>query len=98
MVLHEPVAIVFFPEGPGLLPAIRDWQARNPDWRLPLEDVIVCPVCGIPIRAIADFALLDRAGVQSEIRRYRDHYLRAACSNHFYPTEEYWAMVESRLR
>jgi hypothetical protein len=96
--LKEPVAIVFYPESPGMTSAIREWQARNADWRRPLETVIICPVCGIPIRAVADYALLDHTGVQAEIRRYRDEYLRAACSDHYWPTEEYWAMVTSRTR
>jgi hypothetical protein len=96
--VNQPVAIVFFPESPGITAAIRDWQARNPDWRRALDEVIVCPVCGIPVRAIADYALLDRAGIQAEIRRYRDQHLRAACSEHLWPSEEYWAMVESRKR
>jgi hypothetical protein len=95
---EEPVGIVFYPENVALPAAIRDWQARNPDWRRPLDDAIMCPVCGIPIRAIADFALLDWDRVREEIRRYRDDYLRAACSDHFWPTEAYWAIVSSRAR
>ncbi len=96
--LSETVAIVFFPESPGTIPAIEEWQARNPDWRRLLDTVIVCPVCGIQIRAIADFALLDQEGIQEAIRRYRDEHLRAACSDHYLPREEYWAMVSSRSR
>jgi hypothetical protein len=96
--VNEPVAIVFYPESPGITPAIQEWQARNPDWRRSLDAVIICPVCGIAVRAIADFALLDHADVQEEIRRYRDEYLRAACSDHHLPTEEYWAMETSRTR
>lgn len=96
--MNEPVAIVFFPESPGLIPAIEEWQERNPDWRRLLETVIICPVCGIPIRAIADFALLDHEGVQEAIRLYRDEHLRAACSDHYWPPEEYWAVVSSRTR
>ena len=96
--MNEPVAIVYYPESPGITPAIQDWQARNPDWRRPLDAVIICPVCGIAVRAIADFALLDHVGVQAEIRHYREEYLRAACSEHFWPTEEYWAVLASRTR
>jgi len=96
--LNEPVAIVFFPESAVLMPAIREWQGRNPDWRRPLEDAITCPVCGITVRAIADFALLDWDSVREEVRHFRDEYLRSACSDHFWPTEEYWAMVTSRAR
>jgi hypothetical protein len=96
--LSEPVAIVFYPESPGVTPAIEEWQARNTDWRRPLGAVIICPVCGIPIRAIADYALLDEDGVQEAIRHYRDEHLRAACSDHFWPSEEYWAVVSSRTR
>jgi hypothetical protein len=96
--LNQPVAIVFYPESAGLTPAIRDWQARNPDWRRPLEDIIICPVCGIPVRAIADFALLDWDSVRQEIRRYREEYLRVACSEHYWPTEAYWAVQASRIR
>ena len=95
---NEPVAIVFYPENAGTLPAIREWQRRNPDWRLPLEAPIVCPVCGIAVRAIADMALLDGDAVRIAIVHYRDVHLRAACSDHFWPTEEYWALVESRAR
>jgi hypothetical protein len=97
-VTREPVAIVFYPESEGLIPAIREWQARNPEWRRPLEEVIICPVCGLAARAIADFALLDGQELRAEITRYRDVYLRAACSDHFWPTEEYWALIESRTR
>jgi hypothetical protein len=96
--VSETVAIVFYPESPGITPAIEEWQARNPDWRRPLDTVIICPVCGIPIRAIVDYALLDHEGVQEEIARYRDEHLRAACSDHWLPREEYWAMVSSRSR
>ena len=77
--MKSPVAIVFYPESPGIIPAISEWQARNPEWRRPLEAVIICPVCGIPVRAVADFALLDHDGIQEEIRRYRDDPLRTAC-------------------
>jgi len=96
--VHEPVAIVFFPESPGITPAIQDWQARNPDWRRLLDEVIICPVCGIAVRAIADYALLDQAGVRTEVRRFKEEHLRAACSDHFWPTEEYWAVMASRTR
>ena len=96
--MNDPVAIVFFPETPGMTPAIREWQARNPDWRVVLDEVIVCPVCGLPARAIVDTALLDRDEVREAIRRYREDYLRAACSDHYLPTEAYWAVVESRNR
>ena len=96
--INDAVAIVFFPESAGVRPAIREWQNRNPDWRQPLNDVIVCPVCGIAVRAIADLALLDPAAVRGEVARYRDVHLRTACSDHFWPTEEYWAVVESRTR
>ena len=47
--------------------------------------MITCPVCGIPVRAIADLALLDEEGVRVEIERYRNEYLRAACSDHAWP-------------
>ncbi len=94
----EPVAIVFYPDNVAMIPAIRDWQARNPDWRRQLDDPITCPVCGITCRAVADFALLDWDTVRAEIRRYRDEYLRAACSDHYLPDEAYWAVVESRAR
>ena len=96
--LREPVAIVFFPEHVGVPPPIQNWLLRNPDWRKPIEEVVVCPVCGLTVRAIADFALLDHAGIQREIVRFRDDYLRAACSDHYWPTEEYWALVESQVR
>ncbi len=96
--MREPVAIVFFPEGSGVPEPVLDWQARNPTWRVVLDDVITCPVCGIPVRAIADVALLDEAGVRREIQRYRDDYLRAACSDHAWPAQEYWAVLESRIR
>jgi hypothetical protein len=81
-----------------MTPAIRDWRDRNPDWRVVLDDVIVCPVCGITVRAIADTALLDAEGIRTAVQRYREVHLRAACSDHFWPTEEYWAMVDSRDR
>jgi hypothetical protein len=96
--LREPVAIAFYPENAAVPAAIQHWQQRNPDWRQALDDVIVCPVCGITVRAIADFALLDADGVRREIVRFRDEYLRAACSDHFWPTEEYWAVRESQVR
>jgi hypothetical protein len=96
--LKEPVAIVFFPENVGLPPAVAAWQARNPDWRRPVETTIVCPVCGLTVRAVADYALLDPTEVAEEIARYRDEHLRAACSDHWLPKEEYWAVVESRAR
>ena len=96
--MGEPVAIVFFPESPGSTPAIEAWQARNRAWRHLLDQVIVCPVCGITIRAIADFALLDQEGIQAEIRRYQQEYLRAACSEHSLPTEQYWAVSGGRTR
>lgn len=96
--MNEPVAIVFFPEGPPIKPAIREWQARNPAWRVLLEERIVCPVCGLPVRAIADTALLDPQAIREAVREFREHHLRAACSDHYWPTEEYWAMVESQGR
>ena len=96
--MREPVAIVFYPDGNGTPSAIESWRQRNPDWRKPLDEVIVCPVCGITVRAIADYALLDAEGVKAEVARYRDEYLRAACSDHFLPVEEYWAVVESRAQ
>ena len=96
--MRESVAIVFFPEGSGIPSAVRDWQSRNPDWRALLDEVITCPVCGIPVRAIADLALLDDEGVRFEIERYRNEYLRAACSDHAWPAREYWAVIESRAR
>lgn len=94
--MDRPVAIVFFPESPGITPAIRDWQSRNPEWRQLLDDVIYCPVCGIPVRAIADLALLDDAEIRVEIEHYRDRHLRAACSDHAWPTREHWAVLQSR--
>jgi hypothetical protein len=96
--VNEPVAIVFFPESPGIPPAIREWQARNPDWRVPFDEIIVCPVCGIPVRAIVDTALLDRDEVRHAVRRYREEYLRAACSDHLWPPEEYWVLPTTRSR
>lgn len=96
--MTEPVAIVFFPENPGATPAIEAWRERNAAWRHLLDQVIICPVCGVRIRAIADFALLDPETMREEIRRYQDQYLRAACSEHYYPTEQYWALVSSRDR
>jgi hypothetical protein len=96
--VKEPVAIVFFPENAGLPSAIQHWQSRNPDWRKPVDEVIVCPVCGIAVRAIADYALLDADGIRRDIARFRDEHLRATCSDHYLPTEEYWAVVESRER
>jgi hypothetical protein len=96
--MKEPVAIVFYPENPGITPAIREWQARNPDWRMSLDEAITCPVCGLAARAVADFALLDREGVKAEVTRYREQYLRAACSDHYWPTLESWAMMESSSR
>lgn len=93
-----PVAIVFFPESPGITSSIRRWQARNPDWRRLLPDVVACPVCGLPVRAIADFALLDDEAVRAEVAWYRDTHLRAACSAHAWPPDEYWDVVESRTR
>jgi hypothetical protein len=95
---HEPVAIVFFPENAGVPGAVVGWQRRNPDWRRPLDEVVVCPVCGINVRAIADFALLDAEGIRREVLRFRDEVLRAACSDHYWPTEEYWTRVESQAR
>lgn len=94
----EPVAIVFFPESPGATPAIRNWQARNPGWRVLLDQVIECPVCGIHALAIADTALLDPEGIRAAVRDYREEHLRSACSDHYLPTVEYWAVVESRQR
>lgn len=94
----ESIAIVFYPESAGILPSVRQWQSRNPDWRIPLAETIVCPVCGIVVRAIADCALLDPAAIQAAIAHYRDVHLRAACSDHFWPTEEEWAVIDSRAR
>lgn len=96
--MNEPVDIVFFPESPGMTPPIRDWQGRNPAWRVVMDDVIICPVCGIAVRAVVDTALLDREGVNDAVRHYREVHLRAACSDHYWPTEEYWAVVASRTR
>ena len=96
--MSDTVAIVFFPEGAQLKPAIREWQARNPFWRVLLHEVIVCPVCGLPVRAIADTALLDPQAVRDAVRAYREQHLRAACSDHYLPTEEHWALVASRSR
>jgi len=95
---NETVAIVFYPENAGNPPAIREWRGRNPDWRVPLGEAIVCPVCGITVRAVADLALLDTAAIQAAIAHYRDVHLRSACSDHFWPTEEHWALVASRAR
>jgi hypothetical protein len=92
----EPVAIVFFPESAGLPTAVSHWQSRNPDWRRMVDGVIVCPVCGLPVRAMADYALLDAEEVAREIERYRDEHLRSACSDHWLPKEEYWAVLASR--
>ena len=96
--MNDPVAIVFFPETPGMTPAIREWQARNPDWRVLLAEVIVCPVGGLPGRALADTALLDPAAIREAIRAYREEHLRAACSDHYWPREEHWAVIESQGR
>jgi hypothetical protein len=96
--LKDPVAIVFFPESPGPIPAILDWQARNPDWRLSLDEVIVCPVCGLRVLAIADTALLSPVGVRDAVRDYREEHLRSACSDHYWPTVEQWAVLMSRSR
>jgi hypothetical protein len=96
--VNDTVAIVFFPESPGMTPAIRDWLARNPDWRVVLDEVIVCPVCGIEVRAVVDTALLDREGMREAVRHYREVHLRAACSDHYWPTEEHWAVAASRTR
>ena len=96
--MRQPVAIVFFPESGGIPTAVREWQSRNPDWRILLDREITCPVCGIPVRAIADHALIDPPGIREEIERYRNDYLRAACSNHAWPPEEYWTTVERRAR
>ncbi len=79
-------------------PAIEAWCARNRDWRVLVDQVIVCPVCGIAVRVVADHALLSREEIMAEIARYRDEHLRTACSDHWLPTEEYWAVVESRTR
>jgi len=95
---QEAVAIVFYPESAGLPAPVREWQARNPDWRVPLAEPIICPVCGIAVRAIADCALLDPGAIQAEIAAYRDTHLRSACSDHFWPTEEQWAVMQSRAR
>ena len=94
--MRQPIAIVFYPEGGGVPPPVRSWQARNPDWRRPLDQVIVCPVCGISIRAMADFALVEPGAIDEEVARFRDEYLRAACSEHHWPTEEQWAVLESQ--
>lgn len=96
MTRNDTVAIVFFQESTGLTPMQRAWQERNPAWRKPIDEVIICPVCGLPIRAVADVALLDADSIQDEIRRYRQDYLRAACSNHAWPPEEYWAVRPAR--
>lgn len=96
--MNHPVAIVFFPESPGMTPAIRDWQARNPEWRVLLDELIVCPVCGLSARAVVDTALLDRDGTREAVRHYREVHLRSACSDHYFPAEEYWAVVASRSR
>lgn len=90
------MAIVFFPESAGLPAAVSHWQSRNPDWRRMVEMVIVCPVCGLGVRAMADYALLGPDEVASEIEHYRDEHLRSACSDHWLPKEEYWAVVASR--
>lgn len=92
----EPVAVVFFPESAGMPHFISEWQARNPDWRRLVPGVIVCPVCGLTVRAMADYALLEAEEVNAEIERYRDQHLRGACSDHWLPKEEYWAVVASR--
>jgi uncharacterized protein with PIN domain len=93
--VNDVVSIVFFPDGQPIKLAIREWQARNPGWRVMLDDVIVCPVCGLPVRAIADTALMDPDAVREAVREYREEHLRAACSDHYWPTEEHWARVES---
>jgi hypothetical protein len=45
---------------------------------------------------MADYALLEAEEVNAEIERYRDQHLRGACSDHWLPKEEYWAVVASR--
>ena len=94
----EPLAIVFFPEGEPVPDAVLDWQSRNPDWRRAVDRSIICPVCGLGVRAIADFALLDDAAIREAVRDYRERHLRRACSDHYLPTEEYWAVVKSGAR
>lgn len=93
--MSEPVGIVFFPTHPGPTPAIRAWQAHNPDWRAAIQAPIVCPVCGLEVSGIADLALLSPVEVEAAIVEFREHHLRAACSDHYLPTLEYWARVES---
>lgn len=96
--MKDPVAIVFYPENGGPLPAISAWQRHNADWRSLLPEPIVCPVCGITVRAIADLALLDPARVRSEVARFRDVHLRTSCSEHYSPTEEEWAVMGAWAR
>jgi hypothetical protein len=94
----ELLEIVFLPEGVEVPAVIRAWQARNPDWRSALSQRIECPVCGLKVQAIADLALLGESDLAAAIRNYRDAHLRSACSDHWWPTEEYWAYIESRTR
>ncbi len=95
---QELLEIVFIPEGASPPAAVRAWQARNADWRKLVDERIECPVCGLEVRAIADRALLDEAGIRDALREYREVHLRGACSDHWWPTLEYWAYVESQSR
>ena len=94
----DALTIVFFPEGAELPAAILSWRSRNPDWRKPVEERIICPVCGLPVSAIADFALLDDAALRETLREFREAHLRTACSDHWWPSLEHWAYVESQSR
>ena len=97
--MNEPIAIAFFPEDGDHIPGpVRRWQARNPFWRELLPERIVCPVCSLPVRAVADLALLDDDALALAIRRFRDRHLRVACSDHNLPTPEDWAYEEGRRR
>ena len=60
------MAVVFFPESAGMPHFISEWQARNPDWRRLVPGVIVCPVCGLTVRAMADYALVN---ILDELKR-----------------------------
>jgi hypothetical protein len=90
--------IVFIPDGTEVPAVIRAWQARNADWRKSVEEIVECPVCGLEVRAIADLALLGDEGIREALREYREVHLRGACSDHWWPTLEYWAYIESQSR
>lgn len=97
--MSQPIAIAFFPEDGEQLPGpVARWQARNPLWRELLPERIVCPVCSLGVRAVADRALLDDAALAAALTQFRERHLRVACSDHYLPTLEAWAYEEGRRR